>query len=350
MKILAILTVRNEGAFLLEWLAHHRTVGITDFIVCSNACTDGTDIMLDRLAEMGWLTHLRNPGPYGSRGVQFTALDLAGKHAKTAEADWILSIDIDEFVNVHTGDHTLSSLIAALPMATAITLTWRLFGNAGKIGFEDTRVLQSFTRCAPQIIHWPWRAAMFKTLYRNDGTYRRPGVHRPKSPDPTKLKNAKWFDGEGRALEESIKTGRVYSTYGRSNFALAQLNHYPLGAMESFVLKADRGRAVHEDTLLGMDYWVERNFNTDVDTSIQATAPCTQATFEALMADACLGEFHAAAVAWRHARFEELMRQDFYRTLFSRLLMASPSQNVTPQMARCLTEFALGKPIKNSKS
>ena len=31
MTHLALLTVRNEAAFLLEWLAHHRAVGFDDF-------------------------------------------------------------------------------------------------------------------------------------------------------------------------------------------------------------------------------------------------------------------------------------------------------------------------------
>ena len=64
MRFLAITTVKNEAAFVLEWLAHHRAVGFTDFLVFSNDCTDGTDALLDRLAELGHLTHVRNPGPW----------------------------------------------------------------------------------------------------------------------------------------------------------------------------------------------------------------------------------------------------------------------------------------------
>ncbi|WP_299499111.1 glycosyltransferase family 2 protein [uncultured Roseobacter sp.] len=349
MNILAVLTVRNEGAFLLEWLAHHRAIGITDFIVCSNDCTDGTDVMLDRLAEMGWLTHLRNPGPYGNRGVQFNALRLADKHPKTAAADWLLPLDIDEFVNVHVGDKTLPALIAALPDATAITLTWRLFGNAGQVRFEDAPVTQIFTRCAPQIIYWPWRAAMFKTLYRNDGAYRKLGVHRPKSPDPDKLATARWFDGEGRPLGEAFRKNRIFSDYGQSNHRLAQLNHYPLGAMESYVLKADRGRAVHSDTALDLDYWVERNFNSDEDTSIHAIAPRSQPILEGLLADQQLSRLHAAAVAWRHNRFEALMLQEPFRALFGRLLMAAPSRNIGADTAQKLVQYAL-RDIRNRNS
>ena len=210
MKITAILTVRNEAAFLLEWLAHHRAAGVTDFLVFSNDCQDGTDDMLDRLAQMGWLTHERNNGPYDKRGIQFTALKTAEKHPLVKKADWLLPLDIDEFVNIHTGDHTLPALIAAMPDATAIPLTWRLFGNNGQVRYEDKPVTETFTAAAPTVMHWPWRAAMFKTLYRNDGTYKKLGVHRPRQPDDSRLPNARWFDGSGRELDDRFKTRRIF--------------------------------------------------------------------------------------------------------------------------------------------
>jgi len=77
VKALAVLTLRNEASFLLEWLAHHRAVGFTDFLVLSNDCDDGTDRMLDRLEALGLLTHPRNDGPYDKGGIQFTGLKLA---------------------------------------------------------------------------------------------------------------------------------------------------------------------------------------------------------------------------------------------------------------------------------
>lgn len=334
------MTVRNEAAFILDWLAHHRAVGFTDFAVFSNDCQDGTDKMLDRLAGLGWLTHIRNDGPYDRRGVQFTALQRAAERDILRDADWILALDIDEYVNIHAGDGTLPALLAALPEADAITLTWRLFGNADIVRYADAPVTQTFTRCAPEILHWPWRAAMFKTLYRNDGTYARPGVHRPRSPDPARLKTVRWFDAQGRELDAQFRTRRLFSNYGQPNYALAQLNHYALGAMESFVLKADRGRAVHGDHMLDVDYWVERNFNTDTDTSIQRLAPPSRALRRELAADRELAALHDAAVAWRRARFHTLMQREPYRALFARLMMTPPSRPVSRETARTLAGFA----------
>ena len=340
MTHLAILCVRNEAAFLLEWLAHHRAVGFDDFLFFSNDCDDGTVEMLDRLAEMGMLEHVPNNGPYDQGGIQFTALKAAAKLKQVKQADWIMPLDIDEFVNIHCGDHTLSALHDALPDATAIPLTWRLFGTSGQVRYEDVPVLDTFTRCAPKVIHWPWRAALFKTLYRNDGTYRKPGVHRPRDPDKTKLDAARWFDGSGRALGDDFKIKRIFSNYGIDNYALAQLNHYPLGALESYVLKADRGRAVHSDHLLGLDYFVERNFNTDEDTSIQSLAPARQAEYMSLLADPTLRQLHENAVAWRKSRFNILLEQEPFRALFGRLLMAPPSQPIPPQAAQFLIRHA----------
>ncbi len=340
MSHLAVLCVRNEAAFLLEWLAHHRAVGFDDFLIFSNDCDDGTDTMLDRLEAMGLVTHVRNDGPYARGGIQFTALKLAAKHPVLKRADWILPLDIDEFVNIHCGDHTLGALHAALPQATAITLTWRLFGANGQLRYQDAPVLDTFTRCAPAVMHWPWRAAMFKTLYRNDGTYRKPGVHRPRDINDKKLAQARWFDGNGHALPEQFTTKRIFSNFGQDNYGLAQLNHYPLGAMESYVLKADRGRAVHSDDLLGLDYWVERNFNTDTDTSIQSLGQPRADALADLMQDPTLARLHGDAVQWRKARFEALLEQEPFRALFGRLMMTQPSRPVPRQAARYMVGFA----------
>lgn len=328
MRALLILTVKNEGAFLLEWLAHHRACGFTDVLAFSNDCSDGTDLMLERLAEMGGLTHVRNSGPH-DEGPQWAALKAADKHPLMKRADWVLFSDIDEFVNIHVGNRTLPALLDALPDADAIALTWRLFGNAGHVAFQDRPVTQTFTRAAPTTLGWPWRAQMFKTLFRNDGTFRKLGVHRPRNPDPART--PRWFDGSGREMPPS---NRIFSDYRQDNYQLVQLNHYALGAMESYLIKADRGRANREASAFDMGYFVERNLCDVVDTSVQALNSTDLRT--ALHADPILGPLHAQAVAWRRARFATLMAEEPWRALFGRLLMSKPSRALSPAEAALL--------------
>ena len=74
MNITAVTTQKNEGAFLLEWIAYHKIIGFTDIVILSNDCEDGSDEMLDHLSKSGEIIHLRNDGPYDDRGIQFAAL------------------------------------------------------------------------------------------------------------------------------------------------------------------------------------------------------------------------------------------------------------------------------------
>ena len=338
MRALVILSLRNEGAFLLEWLAHHRACGFTDFLICSNDCADGTDRMLDHLHRAGHVVHLPNPGPH-PKGPHFAALSRAAQHPAMAKADWVMSLDIDEFVNIHAGDHSLGALLAALPGASAIALTWRLFGNAGVLAHPMAGVLPAFTRAAPSILWWPWRALMFKTLYRNEGTYRRPGIHRPRDLVPGRAP-PRWFDGSGAELPESHHAQRLVSDPGRDHFRLAQVNHYALGSVQDFLLKRDRGRANRDEGASDLAYWVDRNLCAESDLTIAALAPARDAILAELRADPVLARLEAAARDWRHTRLRALLAEDHWRALYGRLLMTPPSRILTAAEARYLWALA----------
>lgn len=335
MRATAILTVKNEGAFLLEWLAHHRACGFTHVLAFSNACSDGTDAMLDRLAQLGGLTHVRNDGPH-DQGPHWSALRLAEGHPALADADWLAVLDVDEFVNIHAGDRTLAALVAALPQADAIAMTWRMFGNCGVVSRNDRPVLETFLRAAPATLAWPWRAQQFKTLYRNDGSWRKPGIHRPRGA--VAGRSPRWFDGSGRAVPDLARGSRSFSDYGRDNYGLVQLNHYALGSMQDYLLKCDRGRANREAAGFDMGYWIDRNFCAVEDRSIMALD--STALRADLMADPVLGALHRQAENWRKARFQTLMQDESQRALFGRLLMSGPTRVLDKDMAKLILSHA----------
>ncbi len=335
VRVLGILTVRNEGAFLLEWLAHHRAVGFTDFLVFSNDCDDGTDAMLDRLGDLGWLTHICNDGPH-AEGPQWAALKAADRHPLMRTADWAMVFDIDEFVNVRVGDGTLGALMAACPGAGGFAMTWRMFGNAGVVAMDDRPVLDSFVRCAPEVLHWPWRAQMVKTLFRNDGAFRKLGVHRPRSLDPDRIDGVVWVDGAGRPLPAGFVRNRVFTDPGSAPYGLVQLNHYALGSMQGYLVKADRGRANREASAFDMGYWVERNFDAAEDRGILRMAGRSAPLLAGLRADPVLGPLHDAALRWRQARFAALMQEEPWRALFGRLMLAPASRVLSADDARLI--------------
>jgi hypothetical protein len=337
-RFLAVTAVKNEGAFLLDWIAHHVVVGFDHFLIYSNDCDDTTGEILDRLATLGVVTHVRQSGPY-PKGPQWEALKQADKHPLVKTADWLMFFDVDEYVNIHVGAHRLPDLLAALPEATAIPMTWRLFGNDGVVSYRDLPVTEQFRHAAPAVMGWPWRAAMFKTLFRNDGCYRKLGVHRPRNPAPARLKTQRWFDGSGRELPELFHSARVFSAFGRDNYQIVQLNHYALGAMESYVVKCDRGRANRSNDGFDLSYWVERNFCGAEDATILALADAVAEQRAGFAADAALAGLHAQAVSWRQHKFQELMLQDAWRDLFGRLMLTPPSQPLMGPRAQYMAQL-----------
>ena len=52
-RVTAVTAMKNEGAFIVDWIAHHRAVGVDRFLVYTNDCEDGTDRLLDRLLVAG---------------------------------------------------------------------------------------------------------------------------------------------------------------------------------------------------------------------------------------------------------------------------------------------------------
>jgi hypothetical protein len=60
VKITAVTTQKNEGAFLLEWIAYYKILGFADLVILSNDGEDGSDEMLDHLSKSVAIIHLRN--------------------------------------------------------------------------------------------------------------------------------------------------------------------------------------------------------------------------------------------------------------------------------------------------
>ncbi|HLQ18006.1 MAG TPA: glycosyltransferase family 2 protein, partial [Tabrizicola sp.] len=42
-EVVLVSAMRNEGPFLLEWVAYHRVIGVRQIVIVSNGSTDGSD-------------------------------------------------------------------------------------------------------------------------------------------------------------------------------------------------------------------------------------------------------------------------------------------------------------------
>ncbi len=298
--------MKNEGPFILEWLAWHRAIGVDDVLVYTNDCTDGTDALLDVLASRGLVTHRANPFRGTGLKPQHAALRAAETEAVVRGAGWIVAMDVDEFITVHTGAGRLADLHAAVPDATMVALTWRLFGSADVHAYADRFVTEQFTRCAPEATRKPHQAWGIKTLFRNDGSFAKLGVHRPKGLAPERAGAVAWVNGSGAPMpQEMLRTG-WRSTAATVGYGLVSLNHYAVRSAESFLVKRDRGRVNHVDRDQGLAYWFRMNLNAAEDARMAARRPMLDEAHAALIADPAIAAAHAACVAAHRARIAEL--------------------------------------------
>lgn len=325
MRITAFTCVKNEGPFLLEWIAFNRMIGVTGQLFYSNDCTDGTDTLLDVLAGHGIVQHLPNPAK--SRKYQVEALRDARRQPIVTGADWLWNADVDEFLNIHVGDGTIPELIEACGGPDAISITHQHFASTPVTDFADAPVIGQFTRSHNPDIWCDHLAIEVKTLMRADLPSDYWGAHRPfvKGFDKDTLPN--WTDGSGRQVSRTFILNdadkRLFGYTARGARDFATLNHYALRSLDSYLVKIDRGDVNRENRAFDDTYWRERNDTAYEDTSIQRHLPKLQQGIAALKSLPGVAEAHDDCVASHRATIDRLLAQDDYAATRAQLLAAS---------------------------
>jgi hypothetical protein len=300
-----VSTMKNEAPYILEWVAHYKTLGFDHILVCTNDCTDTTVEILRRLQEMGLVT--QHDTVVRKAGIHRSALRQASRRYDIVlNASWIFVCDVDEFLNVHLGDGSVRALVEGSGAgADVISVPWRVFGPDGVERFEDKPVTQQFTKGEYE---WdaearPNTGKFVKSLYTNQHKFQRMGLHAPVSRD-------EHVENTRRVLPGGID----YVVNGRRTdnpplFTHAQVNHYALRSMESFLIKRARGRANHSHHVLGKEYWDKFNLNDETDTSISRYHEQTAEWLERFKRDPELADLHARGVEW-HRRKAASLRMD----------------------------------------
>jgi len=339
LKITAVTCVKNEGPFLLEWIAYHQCIGVTDFLFYSNDCDDGTDTLLDALAELSHVRHLPNPAE--GRNYQMEALKDAKTQDIVTNANWVWIADVDEFPNIHVGDHSLPALIEACGNPQTISLNFQFFANNDIETFVDRPVIAQFTRSHNPDL-WGGEAAIeVKSLVRQDFPLKYYGAHRPFFRDKLKKgKRPSWTDGAGRGVPHRFLVAanprRIRRFPAAGSRVFATLNHYALRSLDSYLVKNDRGDVNRENRAFDDTYWRERNDPVWEDTSIQRYLPALTAQMDKLKAQGNIGALHEACVAAHIARRDALLEQPDYVKMQAQLRTASKLPPQEEAMLRAL--------------
>lgn len=317
--------MKDEGPFVLEWVAHHLAIGFSDLVVYTNDCSDGTDDMLIRLEELGLCHHRRNVIPHGIR-PQPSALNYAQDEPVVCNSDWVMVFDADEFVSIKYGDGTLDDLIAAAKAqdANGIVVTWRIFGSGGVVDWSRAPVTEQYLMAAPPTWNKGWGV---KTLFKFDPDYWKLGIHRPKMktrhiktefPD-----QVKWLNGSGREMEDYFKFRGWRSITRTVGYDWVQLNHYAVKSVDSYAIRKMRGNVNNKADKYNSDYWALQDRNEVREDTMLRYSTVRNRILSQLLSDPVLHRLHHAAVERAESRLAELKQTEAYRELVASLAAAS---------------------------
>lgn len=215
---------RNEGPYLLEWIAWYKLLGIQRIVIYDNASQDVSVSILPALHRAGEILLYPWPDRPGEQ-PQIPAYRDAVARCPT---DWIAFLDLDEFLVLHAHRNVIDLLDALPDECSAVAFNQRFFGSSGLASWDDRLVIERFVRTAPP--NHPFNAWV-KTVAR---TARITDVV---NPHGCELSSGYYADPAGRpcVIEEYSRTREIALGVG-------QYNHYILKSREEYLRKRARGR------------------------------------------------------------------------------------------------------------
>ncbi len=230
-----IAAARNEGIYLLEWIAYHRGIGVEEFFLYSNDNADDSDVLLSVLADAGvvvWIDNRTEPGVTATAKAYAHALNLL---PGVLDYRWALLLDLDEFLvldPVRFGSAVDFASWHELRATDAIALERIEIGSGGERGWRDQPVIRRFRHALPS------RPASRRAMFR-------PGqfIHAtPESPRADERHAPAFRNANGDRLPPGAAGRAAGPAAPASATEFACVYHYPFKSAGEYLWKLSRKR------------------------------------------------------------------------------------------------------------
>jgi glycosyl transferase family 92 len=241
---------RDEAAYLAEWIAFHRLVGVDHFFLYDNGSADAPESILAPFLDEGCVTLVPWPVPFhhhAAREAYANCLERARGHVR-----WLACLDIDEFLFAPEA-WSLRPVLREFEPYPGIVVRWQVYGSSGHLERSEAPVIGRFTRRAAT----DWiRNRRVKSIVDPIRTVRPVNVHHFEYRDGalavTERKEPVRVTARPRFKK---RLRRLYGLFGRAvtrfdpyastdidNRVVAverlRINHYPVKSREEFERKA----------------------------------------------------------------------------------------------------------------
>jgi len=313
MKIGLFSSVKNEGPFLLEWVAYHRCSGFGPIVICSNDSTDGTTELLDAMDAKGLIHHIFQH-LHPDEVPQHAAAEKAFVHPAFADADWLMWLDADEFLYCKGERNKVRDLVTQFEdQADGICINWLNFGDNDIETWRPDLVTRLFTHRGPDTSS---RHIMFKTLFKKSNQVRGFGLHRPFLKGSFRDSGRILVNSSGMPMHDDVYRSGAFRRHALGDAPAdlvahdaAAVFHYAVKTRDCFEAKRIRGqgtKALNADdrsSRFRERYWNIYNQNEVTDERMLPFVERTSQEMARMLQHPEISEAHSACIR----RYGELL-------------------------------------------
>jgi hypothetical protein len=234
---LAIVSpVRAEAPYLMEWIAYHRMLGVSGFVLADNDGDDGTSELLCALDRAGIIVRidLRE-----ARYFQLAFYDYIINTLREINAG-LFFIDVDEFLRPENSSQAVRKIAQewlADSSISAVGLNWAIYGSSGRESPGEGLVIERFSK----------RALTDFDLHRHVKTFVRAKtcVRSGGNPHYMELSDGRYVNtrGEDMTWDSTLHPGGIAKQVVWDNL---RVDHYVLKSRKEFERKKARGDVASE--------------------------------------------------------------------------------------------------------
>ncbi|MDI6026614.1 glycosyltransferase family 2 protein [Corticibacterium sp. UT-5YL-CI-8] len=234
VKFAVAAIMKNEGPYILEWIALHRVLGAEHFFLADNGSDDGAQELLAELSNLGIIDFFvfKNKA---KRPPQLPAYaEILRRYG--ASADWLAFIDLDEFFIPDQKDEKIGALLDTMAENVgAVAVNWAAYGSSHRNVPSKGLVVERFVQRSKEDL---LTNNHYKTILRTNAVAKVGGT-----PHKFRLKRGfHYVHADKSPLVDHKLRGEGLSH--KTVWAPLRLNHYVVKSKAEFDnKKRPRGRA-----------------------------------------------------------------------------------------------------------
>lgn len=240
---------KNEAPYIIEWIAHHRLQGVTQFYIAENNSTDQTRNVLQQLSEFNIVSWFPWPSVPGEKPQVPAYRHILASF--TSNVDWIAYLDADEYI-WKTTDRHLGNFLESIPEDVgAVALNWATYGSSDQYFHVNASTPERFI----------WHASLENIVNRNFKSIARPSAIQDFTcPHNVTLHPKFRFihpNGKKKSLDSNNKNPKHAHCQSKGvSWDDFRINHYIIRSWEEYATKkSKRGRAFSGSALDELYFW-----------------------------------------------------------------------------------------------